>query len=189
MKIGVLGIGAIGSVIVSYLRPSVSLYCFNRSKKEVIRIWRFGNDVVIPVDCTNSTNSTNPQILDWLIICLKEYQFIEAKHWFENLITQKTKVVVIRNGLGFKESLLPFTLSENILECIIDCSTQLLENGYYHQLSKPILTVLKSELSNKFTEIFNTNEIIINQVQDFKTESWKKVCQSSTLGFNIMLVR
>jgi 2-dehydropantoate 2-reductase len=177
-KIGILGLGAIGSVIASYLNDD--LYCSNRSPKKFIKIKRFNNLIDIPIVC--QTRPDKHVVLDWLIICLKEYQISSASLWFENLISINTKVVVIRNGLEFTEPLLPYTSSNNILGCIIDCPTQLEEDGFYHQYSKPKLILYKSNLSNEFKQLFNITEIEINLVQDFKTASWKKVCESSALG-------
>jgi 2-dehydropantoate 2-reductase len=34
----------------------------------------------------------------------------------------------------------------------------------------------------EFEMLFNTSEIGIHQVQDFKTKSWEKLCKSATLG-------
>jgi 2-dehydropantoate 2-reductase len=117
-----------------------------------------------------------------LIICLKAHQYDTAQHWFSKLIQSKTKVVVIRNGLRLKEDVLHFTSECNSLECIIDCPTEQLDSTYYKTLKLPSLTMPISTLANVFELLFNASEIEILQVQDFKTKSWEKLCESATLG-------
>lgn len=181
-SIGLLGIGAIGSVISQILseNTSLNLYYFNRSPRQFIKLKKEDKTIEIPISC--QTNIEKPLPLDWLIICLKEHHFEEAKGWFEKLIDKKTKVVVIRNGLQHQAAILKYTTSKKIIECIIDCPTQPTENGFYQQFRKPILTIPKSEISSEFSQLFLDNLAVVDAVEDFKTASWKKVCESSALG-------
>lgn len=120
--------------------------------------------------------------MDWLIICLKEHQYPEAQNWFQKLINPKTQIAVIRNGLNLKVPLLDFTVEKRILECMIDCPTQLKKNEFYERIRKPFVIVPKSHLANDFEFLFDKYSIGINQVEDFKTDNWKKLCESSSLG-------
>ncbi len=181
-SVGVLGVGAIGSVISSQLIENLGLELshFNRSKKEEIKINTPFGEKAYPIDC--QLVATKIYDLDWLVICLKEHHFKSAKNWFENLITSKTKVAVIRNGLNLKAPLLPFLDASQILECMIDCPTQLDKKGVYQQFSKAKITTPKSELASEFSILFNKEKIEFHQVADFKTASWKKLIESASLG-------
>ncbi len=181
-NIGILGIGAIGSIIASLLQETTSskLFYYNRTAKNSIKIKSENNTFTIPIHV--ETTSTNPVNLDWLIICLKEHQYVDAMTWFQKLINPKTKVVVIRNGIQLKESLLKFTSEQNILECMIDCPVQPIENGFYKQLKKPVITLPSNTLTCSFQRLFKKNQCEIKVTSDFKTESWKKLCESATLG-------
>jgi len=180
--IGILGIGAIGTVISYHLQRNSQheLYYFSRTKKSHLNLIIENTPIEIPVGI--QTKISTKKTLDWLIICLKEHQYLEAKHWFSMLITSKTQIVIIRNGLHLKTPLLDFTSGNKILECLIDCPTQLSKTGFYQCPNMPILTVAESALGMYFKSLFNTTNININQVKDFKTESWKKLCESATLG-------
>ena len=120
--------------------------------------------------------------MDWLIICLKAYHFTAAKPLIERLIGPETKIAVIRNGLNLKEAILPFASDARILECIIDCPTQPNDEGYYVQLKRPSLTTEISILSSQFYQLFASNVIVANQVEDFKSAQWKKLIESASLG-------
>jgi 2-dehydropantoate 2-reductase len=181
-QIGILGIGAIGSVIASLLHKTTSsqLFYYNRTAKNNIKIKSENNTLNAPIHI--ETSIADSPDLDWLIICLKEHQYVKATHWFEKLISPKTKIAIIRNGINLKEPLLNFTSEENIVECIIDCSVQPIENGFYQQLKKPVITIPANTLATSFQKLLNTNQCEIKITLDFKTESWKKLCESASLG-------
>lgn len=181
-QIGILGVGAIGTVIACYLQenPSHELFYFSRTKKDNLSLITSQITYNIPIKTHTSISKTHQ--LDWLIICLKAHQYEAAKHWFLKLIQPNTRVVVIRNGLHLKQPMLSFTSEENILECVIDCPTEQTKNGYYKTIKTPSLTIPENTIANAFEFLFNTSEIDILQVSDFKTQSWKKLCESATLG-------
>ncbi|WP_299278431.1 2-dehydropantoate 2-reductase N-terminal domain-containing protein [uncultured Psychroserpens sp.] len=181
-QIGVLGIGAIGTVIAYHLQRNNSnvLSYFSRTKKSNLQLVSEGQSIQLPIAV--KTSITYPIALDWLVICLKEHQFKNATPWFSKLIDKQTQIVVIRNGLQLKKPLLEFAEDHRILECLIDCPTQCNDNGFYQCYDTPKLSVAKSELATRFTSLLSHTNIVINQVADFKTESWKKLCESATLG-------
>lgn len=180
--IGILGLGAIGTVMAYHLQDNIShdLYYFSRTKKKSLKIIQDYTPIEISINLQTNIASIKP--LDWLIICLKEHQYVNAKQWFSKLITLNTKIVVIRNGINLKAPLLEFTKAHQILECMIDCPTQLNQTDFYQYHGKPKITIPKSNLASDFESLFNTRQMDIIQVTDFKTENWKKLCESATLG-------
>ncbi len=181
-KIGILGVGAIGSVISFDLMKSKSneLSYYSRTIKKKLKITIEGTEFEIPINLM--TSNTDIPKLDWLVICLKEYQYSAARNWFIELIKPNTKIVIIRNGLRLKASLLEFANEQNILECTIDCPTQILKSGFYEQFNTPVITVPNNPLAISFKNLFKESQSDIRLVEDFKTESWKKVIESSALG-------
>lgn len=179
-KIGILGLGAIGSVIsrILVVHPENEVFYYTRTPKSKIKIQFQDKKIEIPIEIEKERSEE----LDWLLICLKEYHFDAANDKLEKLIGANTKVVVIRNGIELKEPITPFTTKENILECMIDCPTQPIEDNYYLQFRKPILKVEQSELATRFMQLFAKNDAQIIEVLDYKTENWKKLIESSALG-------
>lgn len=181
-KVGILGIGAIGSVIITGLfkNEHLELCHFNRSKKELVMVQN--HDTFYSISLNIQHDIFIPIELDWLIICLKEHQFENAKNLFQKLISRKTKIAIIRNGIELKNSLLPFANENHILECMINCPTQPDENQVYQQLGNPIITTTNGVLSNDFQSLFKNKDFQFRQVDDFKTETWKKLLESASLG-------
>lgn len=182
VKVGILGIGAIGSVMVCHLakQPNVELFLFNRTPKNRIQLKTPHHSFDLKI--TTHSNQVEKIELDWLIICLKEYHYKNAKHWFPKLISPSTKIAIIRNGILLDVPLLPFAKASQILACMIDCPTQPQSNGQFLQLRKAIITTPKTNLSSEFKILFPKEEITFQQVEDFKTESWKKLLESSCIG-------
>jgi 2-dehydropantoate 2-reductase len=181
-KVGILGIGAIGSVIITGLfkNENLELHHFNRSKKEMAMIQFHDTFYSIPLNIQQDIFI--PIKLDWLIICLKEHQFADAKNLFQKLISRKTKIAIIRNGMELKEPLLPFATEDQILECMINCPTQPNETQVYQQLGNPMITSAKVDLAIDFQHLFKNKDFQFLQVEDFKTENWKKLLESACLG-------
>lgn len=181
--IGVFGVGAIGSIVAfelqSYNAPNV-LHYYNRTLKNSIKLIKESKRHEIPIQL--KTPPFKNDNLDWLFICIKEYQYPDAIDSILSLINPQTKIAVIRNGLRLKEPFLKFTNKANILECSIDCPSQPTENGFYEVFNSPVITVQNGKLANDFGQLFQNSKTKVKQVADYKTESWKKVCESSALG-------
>ena len=65
---------------------------------------------------------------------------------------------------------------------MIDCPTQPMEDGSYLQLKKPCITSVSGVLANDFQNLFNIQKCSFEQVDDFKTATWKKLLESSAIG-------
>jgi len=181
-NIGIVGVGAIGSVIAKVLLSTGinQIKYYTRTAKSELKIEFNSNLEIIPIKC--EVPPFKNEDLDWLIICLKAYHFQGAFPLLKSLITPNTKIAIIRNGINLSQDLEQFTIPENILPCIIDCPVQLQPNGSYWQIKEPEITTPKSELAAKFKQLFPQKDVTIHQVNDFKTASWKKLIESSALG-------
>lgn len=181
-NVALVGIGAIGSVIFSQLKTNetIDISCFNRSQKDKV-VLEYDNKISIyPIDCQSVMQEDID--FDWLVICLKQYHFLEAENLLGILISPNTKVAVIRNGLNLKQAILPFASADNILECMIDCPVQRQLEGSYLQLRKPIISIEKSMLAKDFQSLFPLSNISFREVDDFHTVAWEKLCESSSIG-------
>jgi len=90
-KVGILGIGAIGTVIITGLfkNENLDFHHFNRSKKEMAMVQFFDTFYSILLNIQQDIFILIQ--LDWLIICPKEHQFEHAKNLFQNLFLKKLK--------------------------------------------------------------------------------------------------
>ncbi len=179
-NIGIFGIGCIGSIITKYLvqNKSNSHFFFNRSQKHEIRIQNEQQLTTIPIQIAKRIDGQ----LDWMIICLKEYQIKEAKSNIKQLIHPDTKLAIFRNGIQLAEDFTDITMRENIVETIIDCPTQRTATGDILQLRKAKIIVPKTSIASEFIQLFTNSDLDFTQTTDFKTEQWKKLIESSSIG-------
>lgn len=159
---------------------SITLSHFGRTPKENIRIILKRKTHVLPISLKKPPfEKTN---LDWLIVCIKEHHYNEALASLAKLVGSTTKIAIIRNGLRLKDPFLSFVNEANILECQIDCPCQPVSDDCYQSFKDPVITTPQSLLASEFSTLFSSTATQIRPAKDFKTESWKKVCESSSLG-------
>ena len=180
MNIGIIGIGAVGSFVISQILTQHNLTYFNRSDKSSVKFKTFYKNLELPISLSKSNQ--NKIAFDWLIICVKENQTIEIVKTVGELINPNTKLAVIRNGMKLKGPFLELVPEEQILPCSIDCSIQPDENNVYNQKSDAYMITPFCELSNEFQSLFSKHVISFESTDDFHTKSWKKLIESSAIG-------
>ena len=181
-QVGILGIGAIGTIMSVLLIQNAALkvHLYSRTARAALKLKKGKDSLVYPVEVHTSVQQA-PR-LDWLIICLKMYHYANASDWLKKLISPQTKVVVIRNGIALKASVAPYAQENQILECMIDCPVQMEQDHFYRQWQKPKLMISDTANSRAFKKLFPPDDVNIEILQDFKTASWKKLCESASLG-------
>jgi len=179
-NIGILGIGAIGSLMTKYLlvNPKNKYLYFNRSEKNEITIDFQGKQEYIKIE----TNKPQGQQLDWLLVCLKEYHFQKAIPTLKKLINPSTRVAIIQNGINLDYRYRQFTNESKLLETIIDCPVQRIGPDSYKQIRKPKIILPKNQLADEFAKLFNESTINLVKVNEFKEQQWVKLIESSSIG-------
>jgi len=178
--IGILGIGAIGSLLTKYLiRNRANRYFYyNRSIKDRILIDFEGNKDDLSIEVTNH----QIQKLDWLIVCLKEYHFQDAIPILSKLIGQQTKVAIFQNGINLTDRYTQFSNPSNLLETIIDCPIQRINPNEYKQLRSPKIILPDNLISDEFIRLFSEPSIEITKSDRFNELQWIKLIESSSIG-------
>jgi 2-dehydropantoate 2-reductase len=182
IKVGIVGLGAIGSVIAKALHSNekVELFYYTRTVKKEINVKYDSKITAFPIKCESLSESEIE--LDWVIVCLKAHQFRSAHDLLKSLIGHDTKVAVIRNGINLVDDMTPFTTRDMILPCIIDCPVQPDDEGHYNQLKHPVITTPETDLAIDFEILFPMQELTVIRSTDFKTDSWKKLIESASIG-------
>ncbi len=181
LKVAVVGTGAIGTVIGHALnnRPDLELYFLNRSPRTTLTLQYRERTVFNPVQLSDPGDLP---VLDWCILCLKEYQYAKARPILSQVLSPSTNAVVLRNGLKHQQSLAGLHPEEQILPAIIDAPTQLREGGGYHQLKKGVITVPAGPLGKMVADLCISDHVVVELTADFHTACWQKVISSASLG-------
>jgi len=179
-NIGIFGIGAIGSLITKYISTNQAnrYFYFNRSQKELVTVKYLNQFERIPINLSTYSD----QKLDWLIICLKEYQSKSALFQLKSLISENTKVAIFQNGVDISSPYLRYATTNHILETIMDCSVQLGDSNVYTQFKDPIITLPDATIADDFIELFPNSVIQFIKTKKFKEAQWIKLIESSSIG-------
>jgi len=181
-RIGIFGVGCIGSIIAKYLHLSdlISIYYFNRSQKSQIKISHKNHRFSLNIQIQKLQEFDDK--LDWLIVCLKEYDLQNAFPDIRKLIHSEIKIAVFRNGLDLKNGFSKFIPAKQILETIIDCPAQGNTKSQIIQFNHPKITLPKITLAKQFSSLFTESEIQFNFTEQWKTDQWRKLIESSSIG-------
>lgn len=180
MRIGIFGIGCIGSILAKYLSVDSSneYYYFNRGEREELKIHYKDQLTRIPIQLTDKMNGE----LDWLLICLKQYHLAETKSSIKELIHPNTKLAIFQNGIDLSDNFLDLSKRSNILETIIDCPTQKNEKGEFIQLRGPKIILPNTLLAKEFINLAKNTALDIKLSDQFRREQWEKLIESSSMG-------
>ncbi|MDD7886212.1 ketopantoate reductase family protein [Flavivirga sp. 57AJ16] len=185
MKIGIFGLGAIGSALAVKINGEHKVYYYNRSNRDKIKILCNGVQYEKEIELSNVDTSYN---LDWLIICLKEYHYKSALSDLKKLISSNTKVALVRNGINLKESIQGLVDENKVIECMIDCPVEEMGNQTYKQLNRALITSKNSHVFRDFITLFNHKSVSFNEADNYVTENWKKIIISSATGGILALI-
>ena len=179
-RIGIFGIGAIGSVLLNYLRQNEDneLYQFNRTTFDSLSLTHTHQEFSLPITLSNLDDYN----LDWLIICIKEYHVNSAIVDIQKLVNKKTKLAIFQNGINLSNQFIEVSEPNNILETIIDCPVERIGKKKFKQLRTPLITLPKNQISDQFKALFKNAKINWSLSDNFKTQQWVKLIESSSIG-------
>jgi 2-dehydropantoate 2-reductase len=179
-KIGIFGIGSIGSILVKYLDRNIDnkIYYYNRTQHKSISISYNKTTQEIPIEFYDKKNIK----LDWLIVCIKKYQIEEAIQDIKELITFNTKLVIFQNGIELSAPYEKLISKSRILETTIDCTVLRINKSEFNQLRIPVITLPKKDLAKDFVNLFINDEIKIDLLENFIKAQWIKLIESSSIG-------
>lgn len=179
-RIGIFGVGAIGSVLANYLSQNQNnqLHFFNRTEHQSVKLKYKQKENEILLKPLNQFTTK----LDWLVICVKAHQVAEAKKDIEKLISKQTKLAIFQNGINLSNPYRDLILKSSVLESVIDCPTERMSSTIFNQIRNPIITFPKNPIAEEFMNLFVDDEIQLSQSQDFKKVQWIKLIESSALG-------
>ena len=178
--VGIYGIGAIGSLLIKYLTQNKEnrYHFFSKSRKDGVTIYHKSSSDYFPIQLSSQLSHN----LDWLIVCLKEYQIEAAIPRIRTLISPITKLVLFQNGINLSSPYLTYIKASSILETIIDCPVQRIKPDTYTQLKKPKIILPQSTLAKEFARLFSDGEIAFTLTDKFIEKQWTKLIESASLG-------
>lgn len=186
MKIAVLGAGAIGSLYGAYLSRNNEVYMIDVNSKIVDSIKQRGvivyekkekKDVIFPVLAVN--NSKGLEIMDLIIVFVKNMHTISAMEKNKDLIGENTLVLTLQNGAGNDRNLDRFVKKENILIGTTNHNCANLEPGHISHNASGVtnigMVLYNNNILKKICDNFKSCGIDTKIYKDIQEIIWKKL--------------
>lgn len=151
MKIAVIGPGAMGCLIAGFLksRTKEEIWLVDNNperaksiKDEGIKIEGISGNISAKLDVTADPKEIGP--CDLVIICVKSYSTEEACKDIKDLVSDKTLVLTLQNGIGNVQTLNDYFGSEKIIAGITNHGATLLGIGHVRHAGKGDTIIGKS---------------------------------------------
>jgi 2-dehydropantoate 2-reductase len=151
MKIGIMGIGAIGGYISAMLcKSKENVYIIG--KDETLKVIKDngitlnseveGNFVVFPTLATESTDKTG--IMDIIFVCVKGYSLKAAARAISPMVNDNTLIIPIINGVDAGSKLHSYLGHGKVVEAVMSIKSKMEANGTIKHTGKNTRIVVSS---------------------------------------------
>lgn len=185
-RVAIVGVGAIGGTLAALLqlarRHEITL-CTRRPLRQLTVTMPSGPVRVTARDVT-APEDAGP--VDWVIVATKAYDVAGAAEWFPALRGQGAPVAVVQNGVEHRERFAPYLDRARLLPVVIDCPAERLSDGKVRMRGAARMCVEDTPLGRGFGGLFAGGPANIEQVADFTTVAWRKLCVNSVGALNAL---
>lgn len=191
-RVVILGAGAIGGAmaadLLDHADAEVSLIARTRFPELVVEhprgtsrhsVTMFGDpdteDEVLPAD--------------WLLLATKAHQSEAALPWFKRLVTSRTRIAVLQNGIDHVERIAPIAGdAAAVLPVIVQLPAERLGVGHVRQQHTGALITRDDEHGRAFAELFSGGRTRVLPREDFLSQAWWKLIMNAGSGAVCALV-
>jgi 2-dehydropantoate 2-reductase len=135
---------------------------------------------------------TDPQAAggpaDWVLLAVKTHQTEGAAGWLRALAGPRSVIVVLQNGVEHLETVGPFAGGATLLPAIVWCPAEVVEPGRVRVRGDVRVSVPAGAPGRALAELL-AGTAKVDQVEDFRTEVWRKLCVNAVAGLLVLAGR
>lgn len=200
MKIGVIGIGAVGGYFGGKLAKTGNDVTFIARGKtlEVMK-----NTGLIIKSCNGDFNIENPKVssdlsmlkeTDLILLCVKSYNTEEIAKTLKSIISENTTIVSMQNGIENEEILAEILGIEKIIGAAVYITSGVPEPGVINHTShgRLVLGELNGEITDRIKnleKLFFDSNIAVTLSSNIKQELWSKLMLNAAYNGFTAIVR
>lgn len=188
-RIAIIGPGAIGGFVAAWLDQTRShevIVCGRRAIPS-LEIESPAGNLSFQPKVHLSADAIGP--VDFVLIATKAYAVAETAAWLPPLVTGKTTVAVLQNGVEHRERFAPYLPIEQILPVIVQIAAERHESGLIRHRGAAKLTVPDWPIGREFTHLFRQTPIEAIAAPDFINLLWRKLCGNAPGILNALLLQ
>jgi 2-dehydropantoate 2-reductase len=193
MKIVIVGAGAIGSLLAAYLLKSKEeILILEKTKERALKINQNG----INIESSSGNWKTKPKATaelkdienaDLVILTVKSYDTKETISRIKSVITDKTFVLTLQNGIGNVENIAEFINPDKIIAGTTNIGATFLELGKIRHAGKgeTIIGTIDNKLPveiRHIREVFNKAGLETKISREIKGILWSKLIISTGIN-------
>ena len=188
-RTAIVGPGAIGSVVAAWLnhtdRHEVIL-CARRPRGE-LRVETPGGLLASrPAVLTHPTQGTP---CDWVLACTKTYDAGGAALWFGGLVTPRTRVAVLQNGVEHRARFAECLPADQVVPVMVDIRSERSADGLVRQRGPGQMVVPDDAAGRAFVALFAGTPLDVTVTDDFTSTIWRKLCVNAAGILNALLLQ
>jgi len=188
-RIAIIGPGAIGGFVGGWLDQTSRHEVFFCGRRAIagLEIESPAGNLSLRPKVHTSADKIGP--VDFVLIATKAYAVAETAAWLPSLVTNKTTVAVLQNGVEHRERFAPYLPVEQILPVIVQIAAERHESGLIRHRGAAKLTVPDWPMGREFTHLFEQTPIEVIAAPDFIDRLWRKLCGNAPGILNTLLLQ
>ncbi|CAH0123195.1 2-dehydropantoate 2-reductase [Microbacterium sp. Bi121] len=185
--VAVVGPGAIGSTIAAWLTQDerLDVTICTRSHRDSLRIDTPTGRIAANPAVLTVANDASP--VDWVLFAVKTYDVQSASGWLGRLVSPRTRVAVLQNGVEHVARLRPYVPEQQIVPVIVDIPAQRMPDGTVRQATMGTLVVPHGPAGSAFVDLFSATPIEVSTTDDFVSTAWTKLCLNAAGAVGALL--
>ncbi len=188
-RIAIIGPGAIGSVVAAWLNHSGRhevILCARRARGELRVETPAGLLVSRPAVLTDPTQGTP---VEWVLACTKTYDAAGAAAWFGGLVTPRTHVAILQNGVEHRARFAAHLTAEQVVPVMVDIRSERSADGLVRQRGPGQMVVPDDAAGHAFVALFAGTPLDVAVTADFTSTVWRKLCINAAGVLNALLLQ
>lgn len=175
-SIAVIGPGAVGTTVAAWLARDAAHAMTVCARTPVNELWVETPSALIRVRPPVLTNPDEATPADWVLVTTKTYQVEAASAWFAGLLSPKTRVAVLQNGVEHLERFAPYLDRDRIVPAVVDIPAERFSNGGVRQRRDGSILVPAGPTGDAFVGLFASSPIAVSTTPDWRGAAWRKLC-------------
>jgi 2-dehydropantoate 2-reductase len=174
-RIAVVGPGAVGATFAAAAERAghaVSLHGRRPAPAPVVEL-PSGEEHALASAVAADPAEASPT--PWILLAVKTHQTTGAADWLAALAAPGSVVVVLQNGVEHRAQVEPLVAAATVLPGIVWCPSEGVAPGRVRQRGPARLSVPSEPAGARLAELLG-DAAQVDVVEDFLTESWRKLC-------------